>query len=370
LENEADIVALSDEEKIAKNGNGLTIIVSLVCSCLNHIPYTVHKLTALELMLIFSTYLDDEVRLNRLLPYFVSVLSDPAPTVRAMSVHALSITLSMVRTFPISESHIFLEYILPALSRFPTDQEELVRLSYAQNIASLAESARRFLDIAQMARMKAQLPATIQSLASHPSGEHGSPTYNEAMTVPMHAIAENSYDTEFSTLADTILKVVIDLLTLGGSRAKRALLSDITRLCLFFGRKRVNNELLPHLITVLNDRDWRLRVAFFQHIVGVSVFVGRAAFQNFIWPCIDQALFDVQEFVIQRALDALAQLAKVGLFDKSTILEIASKVSPLLCHPSSWLRTQTITLIIALSDALGIAKSHCFLLPILAPYLK
>lgn len=103
------------------------------------------------------------------------------------------------------------------------------------------------------------------------------------------------------------------MLTLGNSKVKHALLTDITRLCIFMGRKRVNNELLPHLITVLNDRDWQLRAgngslilervgywcssvahsssilvccccilpfaAFFEHIVGVSVFVGRAAFQ-------------------------------------------------------------------------------------------
>ena len=68
-----------------------------------------------------------------------------------------------------------------------------------------------------------------------------------------------------------------------GSQVKRSLLSDIARLCVFFGRHRVNEQLLPHLITVLNNRDWELRAAFFEHVVGVSVFVGKLAFQVRHW---------------------------------------------------------------------------------------
>jgi hypothetical protein len=45
-------------------------------------------------------------------------------------------------------------------------------------------------------------------------------------------------------------------------------------LCEFFGRTRATNDLLPHLITWLNDRDWQLRAAFFEHIVGAAVFLG------------------------------------------------------------------------------------------------
>jgi hypothetical protein len=37
---------------------------------------------------------------------------------------------------------------------------------------------------------------------------------------------------------------------------------------------RIANDLLPHLITWLNDRDWQLRAAFFEHIVGAAVFLG------------------------------------------------------------------------------------------------
>lgn len=43
------------------------------------------------------------------------------------------------------------------------------------------------------------------------------------------------------------------------SAVKRALLINITCLCLFFGRQKANDVLLSHMITYLNDKDWMLR---------------------------------------------------------------------------------------------------------------
>lgn len=50
-----------------------------------------------------------------------------------------------MRTFPPSDSHIFPEYILPALSHFPGEEtEEIVRVAFTGSLAQLAETAKRF----------------------------------------------------------------------------------------------------------------------------------------------------------------------------------------------------------------------------------
>lgn len=59
--------------------------------------------------------------------------------------------MEKVETFPPSDSHVFPAYILPALSRFSNNEpEELVREAYAENLARLAETARRFLEASQV----------------------------------------------------------------------------------------------------------------------------------------------------------------------------------------------------------------------------
>jgi phosphoinositide-3-kinase regulatory subunit 4 len=175
------------------------------------------------------------------IPYVVSLLSDPASIVRSTACFTLTSLLSLVHSLSVREEKLFPEYILPALSRFPSDPEDFVRLAYATCIAQLAETARTFLDIAEYNRR-----------IRNEEGKNN--TAGNGITT-----GQNIYDEQLQQLQDVILKLVIDLLTLGNSKVKRALLSSITRLCIFIGKKRVNNELLPHLITVLNDRDWQLR---------------------------------------------------------------------------------------------------------------
>ena len=370
---------------VTASSNVLTMVATLVCSCVLNVQSPKMKLVGLDLLLRLGAYVEDEVRLGRLVPYCVALLADAAPSVRAMAVSTLTSILSLVSSFPQSDAHIFPEYIFPALSRFPHDAEELVRLAYAAKIAQLADNSRRFLDIAQHNQhanneADSNHNSSTVSATKPSSGLTPSPSLEQplaTLVLPPSSPAPSepsaslhaSYESELGALQDLVLRLVIDMLTVGGSCVKRCLLVDIARLCLFIGRKRVNNELLPHLITVLNDRDWQLRVCFFDHIVGVSAFVGRIAFTNYVLPCVEQALFDVEESVIQRAVHALTELCHLGLFDKRVMLDIVEKAGPLLCHPSAWIREECIAFVLAMADTLGLANTYCFLLPALQPFL-
>ena len=67
----------------------------------------------------------------------------------------------MVNNFPPSESNIFPEYIIPALSPFLQDQEDFVREVYAENLAQLAETAKRFLEKTQVRLVLLILPCNV-----------------------------------------------------------------------------------------------------------------------------------------------------------------------------------------------------------------
>jgi phosphoinositide-3-kinase regulatory subunit 4 len=77
------------------------------------------------------------------------------------------------------------------------------------------------------------------------------------------------------------------------SVVKRAVLHNISSLCVFFGRQKTNDVLLSHMITYLNDRDWLLRYAFFDSVVGVAAAVGSRSLEEYILPLMIQALSGV-----------------------------------------------------------------------------
>jgi phosphoinositide-3-kinase regulatory subunit 4 len=74
------------------------------------------------------------------------------------------------------------------------------------------------------------------------------------------------------------------------SVVKRAVLHDISSMCIFLGRQKTNDVLLSHMITYLNDRDWLLRHAFFESIVDVAACAGGRSLEEYILPLMIQAL--------------------------------------------------------------------------------
>eukprot|EP00644_Phytophthora_capsici_P002970 jgi/Phyca11/504259/fgenesh2_kg.PHYCAscaffold_7_\ len=173
-----------------------------------------------------------------------------------------------------------------------------------------------------------------------------------------------------------ISRFVIQLTTpdqkASSSLVKRALLVDITRLCVFFGLDRTLDVVLPQLITFLNDPDWELRGAFFDYIVGVCSFVGPITVEQNILPCIEQALFDVQEIVITKAVECLTGLCQLGLFQNkiSTLVEKARMTCSLLLHPSWWIRDAVLKLMGEIALKLRSVDANVFLSPLLRPFLR
>ena len=93
-------------------------------------------------------------------------------------------------------------------------------------------------------------------------------------------------------------------------------------------------ELLPHIISSLNERDWELRASFFENISHVAICVGQTAVTEWILPCIDQALTDNESCVITNALNALAVLYELQLLDPKVMLDFLEKhVAVMVCHP-------------------------------------
>ena len=108
--------------------------------------------------------------------------------------------------------------------------------------------------------------------------------------IDLSYLLQISYDASMQELQNQVQDHLSALLMDPSSIVKRAVLHDISSLCIFLGRQKTNDVLLSHMITYLNDRDWLLRYAFFESIVDVAACAGGRSLEEYILPLMVQAL--------------------------------------------------------------------------------
>lgn len=150
----------------------------------------------------------------------------------------------------------------------------------SENIAHLAESALRFLELVQENNVNTEQDLSGEDAEEtlHPNENYDSGT--GALTSPGRTRRRRDRPAvcvcvcpELQALHEMVQQKVVTLLSDSENIVKQSLMENgITRLCVFFGRQKANDVLLSHMITFLNDKnDWHLRGAFFDSIVGKSL---------------------------------------------------------------------------------------------------
>lgn len=338
--------------------DGNLVFLTIVVSSLRGTARASARLQGLELLLAFSERLTDEAKLDRVVPYVATLLTDKSVQIKVAALRTMTQILDMVRVVSPVNAYVFPEYVLPRLERYLADStvnvDPLVRRQYAWCIGTLATTAARYLDVIQALRAEGTLPAAV-------------PEAEEELTASVH---RNQFDSDRQNLLEAFEKHTKALLIDPDSFVRRAMLRSVGELCVFFGSPRANDVVLSHLNTYLNDPDWMLKCAFFQAIVGVAVFVGSASLEALILPLMVQALTDPEEFVVENVVRALSAIAEQGLFQRSKAWELVDIVARLTMHPNIWIREAAAQFIAAAAKCLSVADNHSILVNLIKPYLK
>jgi phosphoinositide-3-kinase, regulatory subunit 4 len=335
--------------------SSLLVYLQLVLCTVRHVQRPASKLVALQLMERIGRHSTDEARLQRIVPVAVSLLQDQDPLVRAFALKVVTMTISIVGSFPPSDSKVFPQYIFKRVAHLATDPSLVVRLSFAKYVATLAETSHRFLDISHAVRLYEAVGGSVanQGGASERGREESSDivfgddvanllnpagdsdqnpkslkpidsSASDVVTGAGKTLISSTYNSELGALHETVSRWVVHITTdvsEHSSPAKRALLADMARLCTFFGLDGVMAFLLPQVLSFLNDRkDWLLRATLFKNLTSVCQFIGRAATEHFVLPILETGLADTNEVVISRALQCLSELLQNGLLSRGSML--------------------------------------------------
>ncbi|ORY82386.1 Other/VPS15 protein kinase [Leucosporidium creatinivorum] len=335
---------------VTEDGPAL-IILSLICSNIRNCVRPASIIRALDVLLALNRYLTDETKLDRLVPYLVTILQDEMAYVRSAAVKALTQTLLLITTLTPSNASLFPEYIFPNTRPFSTDPELLPRTTYAQCIASLATQAKRFLEMTEA--MKTE--GTFKLANVH---EFGGEPFDE------------NFDARLLELQTQVSDHLSPLLSDSSSVVKRALLTHVGTLCTFFGPARANDAILAHLVTYLNTRDWLLRAKWNEVAVEVAGCVGSRSLEEYILPLITMSLADAEEFVVVKVLATLTTLTERRFLTKGKTWELVAQITGFLCHPNIWIREGTAAFLASTAKRLSPTDCWCILYPTIKRLLR
>ncbi|KAK9314599.1 hypothetical protein V1524DRAFT_454543 [Lipomyces starkeyi] len=335
---------------------GSLIFLSIVVSAIRNTATATARLHACDLILALGEQLPDEAKLDRCLPYLVALLDDDFVNVKVAAMRSLTQLMALVKKITPVNENVFPEYIMPRLQPLLSSKEVFVRANYASCISTLAETALRFLDMAQEARKDGFSFALLDSEAENGiASDIGFQGYFDLLR---RELVEQFQDHAVSLLTDT------------DSAVKRALLRSISPLCAFFGSQKANDIILSHLITYLNDKDALLRGAFFDGIIGLATFVGGNSLEEYIMPLMVQALADTEEFVVEKVLYAFTSLAELGLIKRPNLWDLVRITVRFAVHPNLWIRQGVFAFISAATKWLSPADVYCIIRPIVKPFLR
>ncbi|KAL7627508.1 Serine/threonine-protein kinase [Parahypoxylon ruwenzoriense] len=348
--------------------DGTLIFLTLVAASLRNTARAASKVRACDVLLAFSERLSDEAKLDRVLPYLMTLLNDDVDLVAIAALRSVTQLLALVTVVTPVNAHVFPEYIMPRLQIFLSgasrqtimgkerrEPSALVRATYASCLGSLATTASKFLELTAILRAEGSIST------ADPEVEAGSDP---------EAAFDGLFDNAQSELVELFETHAKALVEDSDASVRRAFLSSVPELCMFFGSAESNDIILTHLNTYLNDRDWMLKCAFFDTIVGIAAFLGSTSLEEFSLPLMVQAVTDPEEHVVQAALHSLAELASLGLLSKAKTWELIDVIGRFTMHPNLWIRESAAEYISSAAKLLSPADIRCIVLPLVKPFLK
>lgn len=334
-------------EKKSESSEYLLILLSLVLSSMRKLKHLHSGLVALELLRLMIPLVDDQIILDRILPYVNFMLHDKFHRIRADAIRTLVFAISSVKEINQENADLFSEYLFPTLSTSPSQDDCFVRSNLAKYLSTLAEHSLRFLE-------KTYLIEERNPTANNDYFKHYEEELKDVQTW-MHS--------KFSDL----MQVEGD--DQNGQLAEAVCRSDLIRLCTFFGKRKTIEIICSHLTTCLSKPNWRLRATLFDSLVTVASYIGLES-GELIEPLLTAGLNDEEEFVVHRVLKTLACLVRLSLLKRKLIDRYLKEVAPLVCHPNLWLRLGVIEFINSICEKSHLADVHAFVLPVIEKYFK
>jgi hypothetical protein len=177
-------------------------------------------------------------------------------------IYALNECLFNTKHIDVQNLNIFPELIFDCLDTLSRDESYLVRATIARTIAHFALTSIHYLNTCFLTKRIFLNNGLLYENNMQMDEQHAT---GVPVTNTNAKYEDISYDKEYSLYQKRVIDIVMNLIAdsqylnvTSANAVKEVLLrSNICGLCSFFGRQKTAEFLLPHMITILNEKnDW------------------------------------------------------------------------------------------------------------------
>lgn len=346
-ESEIDIQLL--EKGNNKNSNECNyIIIRYLINCLNNVKYPSSIILALELIEKFSTKIDDNTKIQLIIPYLISLFSIDNTLIKNSCYNSIINILSSINEYILNQLdlHSYTYYIFDNIKKLYYNSDLEVKITIINSLNKLIEFEEKFLYFSLLSQRKTNIISEtnmneFQSIISQSQIFFQNKMKN-AENNEYGKIDIEGYENELKQFKEMLREIIDDIFQGDNEILQLVLIKKYNEILFFYGHLE-SNDFLNYLMILFNRNNLDLKKEILKIFPNIIMMYGDNIFFSYYLPCIERILMkkNNEELNLQ-LIHSMNIISKANLIQKKSQIDLFQRSFIFLFHPNYEIRKEII----------------------------
>ena len=346
-ESEIDIQLL--EKGNNKNSNECNyIIIRYLINCLNNVKYPSSIILALELIEKFSTKIDDNTKIQLIIPYLISLFSIDNTLIKNSCYNSIINILSSINEYILNQLdlHSYTYYIFDNIKKLYYNSDLEVKITIINSLNKLIEFEEKFLYFSLLSQRKTNIISEtnmneFQSIISQSQIFFQNKMKN-AENNEYGKIDIEGYENELKQFKEMLREIIDDIFQGDNEILQLVLIKKYNEILFFYGHLE-SNDFLNYLMILFNRNNLDLKKEILKIFPNIIMMYGDNIFFSYYLPCIERIFMkkNNEELNLQ-LIHSMNIISKANLIQKESQIDLFQRSFIFLFHPNYEIRKEII----------------------------
>ena len=325
------------------------IILRYLINCLNNVKYPSSIILALELIEKFSTKIDDNTKIQLIIPYLISLFSIDNTLIKNSCYNTIINILSSVQEYILNQLdlHSYTYYIFENITKLYYNSDLEVKITIINSINKLIEFQEKFSYFSLSSQRKTKNLITETNINEFQSIICQSQIYFQNQTINKDnneygKIDIKGYENELKQFKEMLRAIIDDIFQGDNEILQLVLLKKYNEILFFYGHLE-SNDFLNYLMILFNRNNLELKKEILKIFPNIIMMFGDNIFFSYYLPCIERILMkkNNEELNLQ-LIHSMNTISKANLIQKKSKIDLFQKSFIFLFHPNFEIRKEMI----------------------------